>query len=190
LTTQPDRQLRADARKNYDALLTVALRHLAQHGTKTSLEAIAKDAGVGKGTLYRHFPTRDTLLAAALQAKDRELRKIHEEISLRDDAGDALREWLKVLQCHLTVYDGLPDPLIRALSDDSDVPLAISCRELTDMTRTVLCRAQEAGQARPGLSAETLFVSALMTGWATSRVDLDAKSREELRALIEKGYAP
>jgi AcrR family transcriptional regulator len=145
---------------------------------------------VGKGTLYRHFPTRDSLLAAALRAKDRELRKIHQEIIRRDDAGDALREWLQVLQCHLTAYDGLPDPLIRALSDGSDVPLAISCRELIDMTGTVLHRAQEAGQARPAVSPETLFVSTLMTGWATSTVDLDAKNQEELRALIEKGYAP
>jgi AcrR family transcriptional regulator len=145
---------------------------------------------VGKGTLYRHFPTRDSLLAAALQARDSELRKTHQEISRRDDAGDALRAWLQALQCHLTAYDGLPDPLIRALSDGSDDPLALSCRELVDMTRIVLRRAQEAGQARPGVTPVALFVSTLMIGWATSTVDLDAKNLDELRALIERGYAP
>jgi AcrR family transcriptional regulator len=145
---------------------------------------------VGKGTLYRHFPTRDALLAAALEAKGQELRQIHQEISHGDDAGDALREWLQALQRHITSYDGLPVPLMRALPDGSDVPLAMSCRQLVAMTETVLRRAQEAGEARPTVTPVALFVSALMIGWATSTVELEPNDLQELQTLAERGYAP
>ena len=59
------RALRVDAQRNHDALLTAATVAFGEHGTETSLEEIAKKAGVGIGTLYRHFPTRDALVVAA-----------------------------------------------------------------------------------------------------------------------------
>ncbi len=57
--------LRADARRNRDRILKAAMQHFASHGIGASLEEIAKAAGVGAGTLYRHFPSREALLAAA-----------------------------------------------------------------------------------------------------------------------------
>ena len=62
---RPDRPLRADAQRNRDRLLEVAVRAFSQDGPDVTLEAIAKDAGVGIGTLYRHFPTREALVEAA-----------------------------------------------------------------------------------------------------------------------------
>ena len=58
------RVLRADARRNRDRLLSVAVRAFSQDGPDVTLDAIAKDAGVGIGTLYRHFPTRESLIDA------------------------------------------------------------------------------------------------------------------------------
>ncbi|WP_439145725.1 TetR/AcrR family transcriptional regulator [Streptomyces canus] len=69
---QPGRKPRADVQRNRAALLETAQRHFLQHGVGTSLEAVAKEAGVGPGTLYRHFPTREALLAAVLQTRSEE----------------------------------------------------------------------------------------------------------------------
>ncbi|HUR02098.1 MAG TPA: helix-turn-helix domain-containing protein, partial [Nonomuraea sp.] len=59
------RPLRADARRNRDRLLDAAVRAFSHDGPEVTLDAIAKDAGVGIGTLYRHFPTREALVEAA-----------------------------------------------------------------------------------------------------------------------------
>src|SRR5690606_35014182 len=67
--------LRADARRNRDRVLKIAMQHFASRGVNASLEEIAKAAGVGAGTLYRHFPSREALLAAALQDRQAELRE-------------------------------------------------------------------------------------------------------------------
>ena len=60
-----EKALRADAKRNRDALLESAGQAFAEHGTAASLEDVARRAGVGIGTLYRHFPTRDALVEAA-----------------------------------------------------------------------------------------------------------------------------
>ena len=65
--------MRADARKNYDHLLEVARENVAEHGADASLRDIARRAGVGLGTLYRHFPTREALLEALLRTSFDEL---------------------------------------------------------------------------------------------------------------------
>ena len=63
------RPLRADARRNRDRLLVVAVRALSQNGPDVPLDAIAREAGVGIGTLYRHFPTREALVEAAYRTE-------------------------------------------------------------------------------------------------------------------------
>ena len=67
------RRPRTDAQRNRTHILDVAARHFAEHGVEGSMDAIPKRAGVGPGTLYRHFPNRDALLAALPQARDEEL---------------------------------------------------------------------------------------------------------------------
>lgn len=92
------RRTRTDAQRNRTHILDVAERHSAEHGISGSMDAIAKRAGVGAGTLYRHFPNRDALLAALLQARDEELDARRNAI-LRDEstATEALARWLDAL---------------------------------------------------------------------------------------------
>ncbi len=71
--------LRADARRNRNRVLQTAMRHFELHGISASLEEIAREAGVGAGTLYRHFPSRDALLAAALRDRQAELLVVARE---------------------------------------------------------------------------------------------------------------
>jgi len=86
------RKPRADAQRNRAALVETAQRHFPQHGVGTSLETVAKDAGIGPGSLYRHFPTRDTLLAAVLQTCSEELLARQADIKQLGDAADALEQ--------------------------------------------------------------------------------------------------
>jgi AcrR family transcriptional regulator len=78
--------LRADAQRNYDRIVQIACEAFSENGVHTSLDDIAKRAGVGAGTLYRHFPNRDCLLAAALVESRQSLDQIAEELLARDDA--------------------------------------------------------------------------------------------------------
>ena len=83
MATAPDRPLRADAARNREKLLGAAVSVFSECGVDASLEAVAKRAGVGIGTLYRHFPTRDALIEAAYRA---------EVASLAEAAGALLEE--------------------------------------------------------------------------------------------------
>ncbi|GHD07491.1 hypothetical protein GCM10010313_26720 [Streptomyces violarus] len=78
---QQGRKPRADVQRNRAALLEAAQRHFLKEGVGSSLEAVAKEAGVGPATLYRHFPTREALLAAVLQTRSKELVARRAEIA-------------------------------------------------------------------------------------------------------------
>ena len=106
--------LRADARRNYEALVRVARKHLRNRGVSTSLEAIAREAGVGVGTLYRHFPTREHLLCEVLHERQEVLLTRRDEASAMPCAQHALRAWMQALKDYLCAFSGLPQPFIDA----------------------------------------------------------------------------
>jgi AcrR family transcriptional regulator len=172
--------LRADARRNYDAIVGVARQAFAENGTQTSLDDIACRAGVGPGTLYRHFPSRDCLLAAALQDSREELTNASAQLVEDPDPDRALDEWLFRLATHLRTYGGLPDSVAQALQDGTS-ELARSCDPLRTETDTLLKRAQEHGTARADLSSADVFAIVASLAWASDRRnDSDA----DLRRLL------
>ena len=88
-----DRAMRADARRNYERLLSAAVAAFTEHGADTaSLEEIARRAGVGIGTLYRHFPTRQALLEAVYTDQVQALRVRAAELSRAETPGAALAD--------------------------------------------------------------------------------------------------
>src|ERR1035437_7005847 len=87
--------LRADARRNRDALLVVAASHFAEQGVEAPLEEIARRAGVGIGTLYRHFPTRDALIADVYRREVDLLCAGVDELLATLPADEALAEWMR-----------------------------------------------------------------------------------------------
>src|ERR1700729_4527354 len=92
------RPMRADARRNYDRLLSAAAAAFAEHGADdASLEEIARRAGVGIGTLYRHFPTRQALLEAVYRDQVDGMRAKADELLASDSPSGALAEWLHAL---------------------------------------------------------------------------------------------
>src|ERR1700723_3747012 len=100
------RPLRADAQRNYDAILVAAKAVFAQAGTDAPLEDVARAAGVGRGSLYRRFPTREHLFAAILQDRVDELDASAQCALGAPDVWPALSEWLELDGRCATGYPG------------------------------------------------------------------------------------
>lgn len=157
--------MRADARKNYEALVAVAQKHLTRRGVSTSLEAIAKEAGVGAGTLYRHFPDRDHLVYAALNAQGEQLRADADRIRHSAPEEARLARWLDELETYLTTYQGLPDSVAQAMDRGECNPLAVGCQEMLGITEEFLEAAKRHGAVRESVTAQGLFDAALALAW-------------------------
>ncbi|MGA9520467.1 MAG: TetR/AcrR family transcriptional regulator [Myxococcaceae bacterium] len=180
--------MRADALKNREALIAVAREHLRAQGVSTSLDAIAREAGVGAGTLYRHFPDRDHLLSAALNAEGEELRAVADRIRANSVGGERIEEWLVEVERYLRTFRGLPEPLAQALEKGSDTPLAIRCEEIVAITDEFLAEAVRDGTAREGVTGQDLFEAALMVVWLSSQVAEDRRGLGGVRNLLRRGY--
>jgi AcrR family transcriptional regulator len=176
--TGVQRPHRADARRNFDALLVAARDAFAEQGTGASLEDIARRAGVGIGTLYRNFPTRDALIEAVYVA---EVEKLVE--AARESGSlapwEAFEDWLH----RFVAYIGTKRVLIESLNRESDV--LVSCREAMYLSgEPVMRRAQEAGAARGDADIED--VVRLMSGVAAVAYP-DEQQRERVITLAIDG---
>lgn len=164
----PSRPMRADARRNYEAIVKVAGEAFAEHGTQASLDDIACRAGVGPGTLYRHFPSRDCLLEAALVESRLEINQLADQLLTDDDPGAALDTWMLALARHANTWDGLPDSIAQSINNEKS-PLGASCATLVGATGRLLERAREHDAITAEVSARDLFVMAGSLAWAASR---------------------
>lgn len=140
--------MRADARRNYQRLLAAAGAAFAERGADdVSLEEIARRAGVGIGTLYRHFPTRQALLEAVYRDQVDALDARAAELIRADSPAVALAEWVAALVTFGKAKRSLTTALLEVLDKDSE--LLSSCRDvLRGATDALLERAQQAGAAR------------------------------------------
>ncbi|MFJ5258874.1 TetR/AcrR family transcriptional regulator [Streptomyces sp. NPDC088387] len=111
------RSMRADARRNHERLLKVAAEVFAEQGERASLDEIAKRAGVGSGTLYRHFPTRHALLEAAYVGRIQALGARADEIAVELPPGEALVAWLGEIGLGMIQVGGLKALLGSAVTD-------------------------------------------------------------------------
>jgi AcrR family transcriptional regulator len=136
---------RADARRNHERILQAAWEAFAEGGESTAFEEIARRAGVGIGTLYRHFPTRQALLETLYVKEVEEICR--SATPLPDDPWRALSEWSERLVGYLATKRALANELLNYL--DEDAPLFRECRGAVFAAgEPLLKRAQEAGVAR------------------------------------------
>lgn len=187
--THGARRPRTDAQRNRTHILDTAEQYFAEHGVGGSLDAIAKQAGVGPGTLYRHFPNRGALLAALLDARADELEQRRRAIATEQtDAADALARWLDALSAWASAFDGLPEPLRAALDEESS-PLALTCQGFVEVTDEFLDAAQREGGARPDVRGRDLFLAVLATAWVRGAAMADESSGPGLAALLRTGWS-
>jgi AcrR family transcriptional regulator len=175
-----DKPLRADAKRNRDKVLTAARAAFTENGASTSLEAIARRAGVGIGTLYRHFPTRQALLEAVYVDEVEQLARAAGEMSAMEP-WPALEAWLVRLGAYLVTKHALAGELLNYVDTNADVFAA--CRgELFCAGQPLLERAKDAGEVRP--DAELRDVVQMVGGIAKiQNSDPDAIARILAMAL-------
>ena len=151
-TAEPQQALlvrpkRADARRNYEKVLAAAREAFLEGGEATSLEEIARRAGVGIGTLYRHFPNRQALLEALYAGEVEELSRSAAELD-GEDPWEALSRWFERFIAYLATKRALAEELMNYM--DKDAPLFKACRaSMFAAGEPLLKRAQEAGAVRP-----------------------------------------
>ena len=154
--------MRSDAKRNYDHLLAVARGVICEEGAGASLRDIARRAGVGLGTLYRHFPTREALLEALLRSSFDDLAQRAAELEQEDDAGSALVTWLREAVETTQSCSGAIALMVAAIADEGSA-LHTSCTGLRSAGTRLLLRAQAKGAARSDIGGIDLvsLISAL-----------------------------
>jgi AcrR family transcriptional regulator len=156
-TGTPTGPKRADARRNYELLIAAATAAFAERGADdVSLEEIARRAGVGIGTLYRHFPTRQTLLEAVYKDQVDGLEVLAGKLLVSESPGQALSEWMRAFAAFGRTKRTLSAALMATLGRDSELLSACS-KLLRDCTEALLTRAQEAGVVRPDVRSGDLL---------------------------------
>ncbi|MEK4328689.1 TetR/AcrR family transcriptional regulator [Paenibacillus sp. FSL R7-0312] len=156
--------MRSDAKKNYEHILTIANVVVTEHGADASLRDIARRAGVGLGTLYRHFPTREALLDTLLRAGFDELTVKACELETADSPGDALVSWLREVVTFTGIYQGVVSVMVEAM-EDTESALHASCVTLREAGARLLVRAQSRGLARTDMNGDDLFALAAALAW-------------------------
>ena len=146
------RPRRADAARNFDALLDAAREAFAEHGSEASLEDIARRAGVGIGTLYRNFPTRRHLFEAVYASEVEDLCRVAEQVSDLPP-WEALNTWLRRFVDYAVTKRAIREALA---GEESDIFQACLLSMYSGGT-PLLERAQRAGEARSDMSIEDLL---------------------------------
>jgi AcrR family transcriptional regulator len=150
--TAAGRPMRADARRNCEALVARAAEAFAERGADdVSLEEIARRAGVGIGTLYRHFPNRQSLLEAVFRDQVEALAHLADDLMHAADPGAAFVEWLGAIVAFGSTKRSMLAGLLA--TDGPGAELYSACKTMMqDSTGALLRRAQQAGAVRPDVT--------------------------------------
>ncbi|MFI8289036.1 TetR/AcrR family transcriptional regulator [Streptomyces sp. ms191] len=180
--------MRADARRNHERLLAEARASFAEHGTDASLEDVARRAGVGIGTLYRHFPNRDALMSAVFQEALAALLQRSHDLAEAEDPCRALVEWLRALITHAGEYRGLARALMSASYDGSSA-LSRCSVPLREAGERLLARARAAGTVQDDVSIGDLMQLTNAIALAAEQTPEDTGLADRLLMLTLRGLS-
>ena len=183
---EPSAKMRADARRSRIKLLEAATAAFAEHGADAPLDDIARRAGVGTGTLYRHFPTRTDLQAAVYRSQVLAVCAAADELVTTVPPEQAFFGWVRAMAGYLATKRGLSRALIEAVGKDSELISGcwMAMRESTDR---LLAHAQRAGVLRDDISAQDVLRLVHGITIATEQAPADA---DRLLALVLDGLRP
>ncbi|NEW69363.1 TetR/AcrR family transcriptional regulator [Streptomyces rhizosphaericus] len=176
MARDPGRPLRADAQRNREKILSAAVRVFAEEGLDAHLERIAKEAGVGTGTLYRNFPTRELLIEAAYRNELARLCDAAPELLAALPPREALRAWLARFMDYANAKLGMADAL-RGVVASGVNPYAQSHEMIQDALARLMDAAVTAGVIRSDISATDMF--AALTGIALASGKPEQRERAD-----------
>jgi AcrR family transcriptional regulator len=176
--------MRADARRNYERLIAAARELLREGDADTSLEAVAQRAGVGIGTLYRHFPNRLALLEGVYRDEVDALGANGQRLLDEADPWDGLVEFLDDFVDYAATKRTLFHELVDAIGRDSEL-LTHSRQVISTAIEALLAKAQEAGVARADVTASDLI--RLVGGCTMMPGSIDDDQRRRMLAVVLAG---
>lgn len=179
-----DAPLRADARRNRDQILAAAEAVFLERGARVSLEDVAKRAGVGIGTLYRRFPTREDLLAATYSARFLAFAETTRNRGEKIGPLDALRTYLQDLVRYTNMYRGVAASLGTVLQIGTP-----GCRATSEEGARLLTRGQAVGAIRPDIRFDDLVCIATAISLATEQDSAPQARIAHLAGVFINGIA-
>jgi AcrR family transcriptional regulator len=180
---QAPRKRRADATRNRDRLLAAARAVFSQGSPTASLEAVAREAGLGIGTLYRHFPTRESLYEAVYRREVEQMVDLAVRLAAEQPPTEAVRRWLAANIDFIATKKGMAAALAMVSSKPS-AAVAPLLDQLRDALAFLLRRAVEAGEMRPDLDAGDLLSALVGTCYAQEGPDWRPRVLRVLEVLV------
>ena len=183
-TSPPEKAMRADARRNRDKLIAAAKDLYAETGTDVSLDAVARRAGVGAGTLYRHFPTREALVEAAYRSEVAELSAAADDLLATRPPDVALAEWMGRFVAYAATKRGMRAALQSVVASGSDV-FADARRQNLRTISTLLAAGAEAGTIRRDVEAEDVLRATGVVWQFDDQPGWEEHARRVLRLVMD-----
>src|ERR1700736_3577883 len=175
---------RADATRNRDQLLAVATRVFGSADAEPSMRAIAREAGVGIATLYRHFPTRESLVDAVYRDQVARLTDSARELLAQLPPPAALRRWMDLFGDWIATKNGMLDTLL-SMIESGEIAHAQTRTELLAAITTILDAGRAAGDLRPDVTAEDIAASLIGIFTVAPRPEHEAKASRLLNLLMD-----
>ena len=188
MTSMGSKALRSDGQRNRQRVLTAAREAFAAGDAPVALETIARQAGVGIGTLYRHFPSREALVEAVYRQELEQLRATAADLLASHDPAEALREWMDHFATYVAAKRGMADALRAVVASG-----IISSTETRDTLTAAIGRFLDAGAAdgtlRADVSAEDVLAS--VTGvFLAAGAPLQREQAGRMLDLLTDGLRP
>lgn len=184
-----DRPLRADARRNRERVLQAARRLFTNEGLGVSLDEIARHAGVGPGTVHRHFPTKEALYLAVATDQIQELVAEAKELSVSEDPGSAFSTMLSRM---ITTGAGALKSALAGAEFDLRTAAPVVAADLMRHIGVVLCRAQSVAAVRQDLTIEELMalVAGTLAAIRHANAETDRERTAHLAQIMFDGLRP
>jgi len=178
------RKPRADARRNREGLLEAAKTAFAEVGAEASLEEIARRAGLGIGTLYRHFPTRDAVVEAVYRREVQQLADAAPRLIESMAPAEALRAWMRLFIDYIAAKRVIA-PALKLLVGGGSALYADSGARINEAIALLVERARASGDIRPNAESADLLRALIGFAYVNSAPDWEASARRLIDLLID-----
>ncbi|MEV0072763.1 helix-turn-helix domain-containing protein [Amycolatopsis sp. NPDC050768] len=187
LSSSPPRKPRADAARNRARILAVARTLLAEHGSEVQLPEVARAAGVGTGTVYRHFPTQRDLVEAAAELRFAEIEEFARTRCLRAEPGHALAGYLHHVGEVLAADRGLSESIEGARQSASSEPRGETRAQLETVVGELIERDRGAGTLRDDCTVADVY---MIVGSVSATIRSEAGDWRRLLEIVLDGLRP